>query len=60
MAEHKRYWSVTECGWVPSPGAPDMLATPWGLAAEKAPEPAPMPELPGQRRPAPQQVDSTR
>jgi hypothetical protein len=24
-----RYWSVSECGWVASPGSPDPLATPW-------------------------------
>jgi hypothetical protein len=24
-----RYWSIEHCGWVPSPAAPDALATPW-------------------------------
>lgn len=29
MVGNKTYWSVTECGWAASPGAPDALATPW-------------------------------
>ena len=41
------YWSIERCGWVPSRGPQDPLATPWSLASE--PEQAPAPDLPHQR-----------
>ena len=47
------YWSIERCGWVPSRGPQDPLATPWSLAAAPEPEAVPVPDLPVQRETAP-------
>ena len=50
------YWSVERCGWVPSRGPQDPLATPWSLPDTEA-EPGPVPDLPLQRAEQPAAVE---
>ena len=40
------YWSIERCGWVPSRGPAEPLATAWSMAAPPVPEPGPVPDLP--------------